>query len=110
MLQNVDVVRRPARPTAVFARAMVIVALAGSVLAMAPPTEASAADKLRAGAGRADITPPTGYYLMGWVRSDAKSQGQLTRLFARALVLERGDRKLALVATDLGVRSGGACR
>ncbi|MDX6587595.1 MAG: neutral ceramidase [Solirubrobacterales bacterium] len=39
---------------------------------------------------------------MGWVRSDAKAEGQLTRLFARSIVLERGDRKLALVAADLG--------
>ena len=27
---------------------------------------------------------------MGWVRSDARAQGQLTRLFARAIVLQRG--------------------
>ena len=66
------------------------------------PAQASAAEQLQAGAGRADITPPTGYYLMGWVRSDAQAEGQLTRLFARSIVLERGDRKLALVTADLG--------
>ncbi len=76
--------------------------LAAAVALFAVPGQASAASKLHAGAGRADITPPTGYYLMGWVRSDAASQGQLTRLFARSLVLQRGGRKLALVAADLG--------
>ena len=75
---------------------------AAAALLVAAPAQVSASGELRAGAGRADITPPTGYYLMGWVRSDAQSEGQLTRLFARAIVLERGDRKLALVATDLG--------
>jgi hypothetical protein len=58
--------------------------------------------RLKAGAGRADITPPTGYFLMGWVRSDAKAQGQFTRLFARAIVLGQGRRKVALVTADLG--------
>jgi neutral ceramidase len=65
------------------------------------PADADAS-ALRAGAGRADITPPTGYYMMGWVRSDAAAEGQHTRLFARAIVLQRGGRKLALVAADLG--------
>ncbi len=79
-----------------------LAALAALVLAALPSPAAAAPGDLRAGAGRADITPPTGYYLMGWVRSDAKAAGQLTRLFARSLVLQRGNRKLALVATDLG--------
>jgi neutral ceramidase len=65
------------------------------------------AAKLQAGAGRADITPQTGYYLFGWVRSDARAQGQLTRLFARALVLQRGKRKVALVSVDLGAVPNG---
>ncbi|MEK6276836.1 MAG: neutral/alkaline non-lysosomal ceramidase N-terminal domain-containing protein [Actinomycetota bacterium] len=63
--------------------------------------------KLKAGAGRADIQPPTGYYMMGWVRSDSKTIGQHTRLFARALVLKRGKRKVALVAEDLNAIPGG---
>src|SRR2546429_3916826 len=62
---------------------------------------------LRAGAGRADITPPTGYYMMGWVRSDAKVTGQHTRLWARVIVLRQGDRKVALVAEDLNGIPGG---
>ena len=74
-----------------------------AVLAAAPAQAAG----LRAGAGRADITPPTGYFMMGWVRGDAVLQGQHTRLFARALVLERDGRKVALVAADLGAIPGG---
>jgi hypothetical protein len=70
---------------------------AGPAVAGAPPTAT-----LRAGAGQADITPPqTGYYLGGWTRADRRARGQSTRLFANALVLERGGRKIALVAAEL---------
>jgi neutral ceramidase len=69
------------------------------VLALAPPAGAAT---LRAGAGQADITPPqTGYYLGGWTRADRKAQGQSTRLYANTLVLQRGSRKVALVAAEL---------
>src|SRR3954463_6120135 len=70
------------------------------------PTTASAAT-LQAGVGRSDVTPPTGFYTMGYVRSDAVARGQHTRLFARAIVLRQGSRKVALVATDLGFIPGG---
>jgi hypothetical protein len=73
-----------------------------SVLATAPDALA-----LQAGAGRSDVTPPTGFYTMGYVRSDSVANGQHTRLFARAIVLEQGGRKVALVATDLGFTPGG---
>ena len=62
---------------------------------------------LRAGVGRADITPPVGYYMMGWVRSDAKTTGQHTRLWARVIVLQQGARKVALVTEDLNGIPGG---
>jgi neutral ceramidase len=62
---------------------------------------------LQAGAGRSDVTPPTGFYTMGYVRSDAVARGQHTRLYARAIVLQQGGRKLALVSTDLGFTPGG---
>ena len=62
---------------------------------------------LRAGVGKADITPRTGYYLGGWTRLDRVARGQHTRLWARALVLQRGDRKVALVAIDLFMVPGG---
>src|SRR4051795_8009835 len=73
-----------------------------AVLATAPDALA-----LQAGAGRSDVTPPTGFYTMGYVRSDSVANGQHTRLFARAIVLEQGGRKVALVATDLGFTPGG---
>src|SRR5256885_7072686 len=78
--------------------------MAGAILAMAAPAQAAS---LRAGAGRADITPRTGYYLGGWTRGDRFGKGQHTRLFARALVLQRGRRKVALVAVDLFMVAGG---
>src|SRR4051794_4585710 len=73
------------------------------LLAAAP----AQAGTLRAGVGRADITPRTGYYMMGWVRSDAVLRGQHTRLFARAMVLQRDGKKVALVSMDVNAISGG---
>src|SRR6266545_4792948 len=68
---------------------------------------ASAAQPLQVGVGRADITPPTGYYMMGWVRSDGLVTGQNTRLWARVIVLKRGSQKVALVSEDLNGIPGG---
>jgi neutral ceramidase len=69
---------------------------------------AQAPDRLQVGVGRADITSPTGYYMQGWVRSDAVLRGVHTRIEARAIVLKRGRQKLALVAEDLNGIAGGA--
>ncbi|TML83716.1 MAG: hypothetical protein E6G07_00905, partial [Actinobacteria bacterium] len=84
-----------------------VVPLACAVLLCTGAAAHAAAPPLRAGAGRADITPPTGYYMMGWVRSDAKVTGQHTRLWARVIVLQRGRRKVALVSEDLNGIPGG---
>ncbi|MCU1588012.1 MAG: hypothetical protein JWN31_1505 [Frankiales bacterium] len=65
-------------------------------------------DHLQVGVGRADITSPTGYYMQGWVRSDAVLNGVHTRIEARAIVLKRGTQKIALVAEDLNGIAGGA--
>src|SRR4051812_31329211 len=78
-----------------------------AVVALLCSAGAAQAAELRAGAGRADITPPTGYYMMGWVRSDAQTTGQHTRLWARVIVLQRGSRKIALITEDLNGISGG---
>ena len=78
-------------------RLTLLAALLGSAFA---PANAEAAG-LRAGVGKADITPQTGYYLGGWTRADRTAGGQHTRLFSRALVLERDGRKVALVQVDL---------
>ncbi len=75
------------------------------LILLAAPASASAS--IDVGVGRADITPPTGYYMMGWVRSDAKAEGQNTRLWARVIVLRQGGRKIALVAEDLNGIPGG---
>src|SRR3954466_4586458 len=82
------------------------VAIVVALVALAACAPASGAT-LRAGVGRSDVTPPTGFPTMGYVRSDAIARGQHTRLFARAIVVQSGDRKLALAATDLGFTPGG---
>jgi hypothetical protein len=74
---------------------------------LALPSPAAAADQVQAGVGRADITSPTGYYMQGWVRSDAVLRGVHTRIENRAVVLSRGGQKLALVASDLNGIAGG---
>jgi neutral ceramidase len=82
-------------------------ALTTVVLAAAPPALAAKTPALRAGAGRADITPPTGYALGGWTRADRIGYGVHTRLYTSALVLQRGPKKVALVAADLFMIPGG---
>jgi neutral ceramidase len=92
-------------------RARIGIAATACVLAACAAATAQAqAGTLRAGVGRADITPPTGYYMMGWVDSRAKAQGQHTRLYARAIVLERDGKKVALVAEDLNGIPGGVMK
>ena len=82
------------------------VAALAAFVSLAAPAAADAAG-LRAGVGKADITPKTGYYLGGWTRADRTAQGQHTRLYSRALVLERDGRKVALVQVDLFAMPGG---
>src|SRR3954454_19847654 len=86
------------------ARALILGLLAALFASAAP---AQAADSLQAGVGRSDITPPTGLFTFGYVRDDAIGHGVNTRLFARAVVMKEGDRKLAIVTTDLGETPGG---
>ncbi len=110
--EGVEPLRRAGRRGGRFGRRMVVVRIVLTVLgvlaaSLAIAAPASAAPTLKVGVGRADITPPTGYYMMGWVRSDAVSAGQHTRLWARVIVLERGGQKMALVAEDLGGIPGG---
>jgi neutral ceramidase len=78
--------------------------LAAGIFVLPAPAQAAS---LRAGAGKVDITPQTGYYLGGWTRADRTSHGQHTRLGARALVLEQDGRKVALVQVDLFMVAGG---
>ena len=63
----------------------------------------SAAEELKAGAAKVDITPPTGHAMWGYAaRHDSPSVGVLDPLLARALVLAVGDERIALVSLDLG--------
>jgi len=71
------------------------------------PATPPAQGLLQVGVGRADITPPTGYFLMGWERGDSKGLGVHTRLYARAIVLAQGGHKLGLVVEDLNGVAGG---
>jgi hypothetical protein len=72
-------------------------ALAAFGVALAP---GAAAAGVRVGAGRADMTGLTGGFKGGWACACARAMGQHTRLFARAIVLEQGAQKVALVAVD----------
>lgn len=58
--------------------------------------------QLKAGAAQVDITPKLGGTTLGYVRPDMSVDGVHTRLTGRALVLQDGDSKVALLATDLG--------
>ena len=61
------------------------------------------ADELKAGAAAVDITPPIGHPMWGYAaRRDAPCVGVRDKLHARALVLEVGKHRLALVGLDLG--------
>lgn len=76
--------------------------LAALLLLVCLPESGLAAD-LRAGAAKVDITPPLGYAMWGYgARHDLPSEGVLDPLHARALVLEVGSERLALVSLDLG--------
>jgi neutral ceramidase len=57
---------------------------------------------LTAGAARRDLTPANGGEFFGYVRPDFRADGVALRLFAHALVLDDGSRRLALVVVDLG--------
>lgn len=88
---------------------ILVAALAAMAIFASPAGAASVArgDDLVAGVGRADITPQTEYYLGGFTRADRLGRGVHTRLYAHALVLQRGARKVALVSVELFAVPGG---
>jgi hypothetical protein len=71
------------------------------------PAQQAPAKPLLVGVGRADITPTTGGYKGGWSCTCAKIVGQQERLYARAIVLDEGGHKVALVTEDLFALSEG---
>lgn len=107
--------RRAVTAAALVAAATGLVAGCGSGVRLAQAADRGAgpvvvdpAATLHAGAAQTDITPPqVGYDMGGWTRADRKVNGQQTRLSAKALVLERGGRKVALVAAELFMIPGG---
>src|SRR3954454_1225837 len=73
------------------------------LVALSLPAAAVSADQLKAAAASCEITPPSGFPMWGYAaRKDAPSLGALDPLKARALVLDVGDERLAVVSLDLG--------
>ena len=58
-------------------------------------------DSLKAGIAKAVITPPVGVRLCGYTARTQPSIGVLDDLYAKALVLDDGEKRLALVVCDL---------
>jgi neutral ceramidase len=67
------------------------------------PGFAALADTFKVGYAKADITPTAPMPMWGYgARHDALSQGVRDPLHAKAVVIEAGNKKLALVGLDLG--------
>ena len=74
-----------------------LLAFAATAIAQTP------APVFKAGAARRDVTPREPVPMWGYGdRHDALSVGTLDPLYAEALVIQAGDRKLAIVGLDLG--------
>ena len=57
--------------------------------------------ELKAGCARVDITPPVGVWLSGYGARKKPSESISDPLFAKAIVLDDGQNKMAVVSTDL---------
>ncbi len=57
---------------------------------------------MKAGAAKVDITPPLGLKMYGYGSRTAGATGILDPLYARVLVLETGEQRIAMVVCDLG--------
>lgn len=63
---------------------------------------------MRAGVAKVDITPSTHEVMWGFEDRLAPAQSTLDPLYARVLVLDAGDKRLAIIALDLGRSFGEA--
>lgn len=63
---------------------------------------------MKAGVARVDITPPVGTQMWGYFNRLKGAEGTIDPLYARVLVLEAGDQRLAYVDLDLGRTFGPA--
>lgn len=97
--------------TAVALAALIVAALLWTAVgAQGARAAQSARPQLRVGVGRADITPVTGVFKGGWSCTCAEAIGQQERLYARAVVIDEGGQKVALVTEDLFALSAGMIR
>jgi hypothetical protein len=77
--------------------------IAAFVLAIVLASTAHAADELRAGVARIEITPSALMPMYGYAnRKCGPANGTHDPLFAKVLVLEAGGTRMAIVTTDLG--------
>ena len=60
----------------------------------------------RAGTAKTVITPPVGYHIGQWALRQGRSTGVYRDLYARALVISDGARRLAIVSLEVA----GLCR
>jgi Neutral/alkaline non-lysosomal ceramidase, N-terminal len=63
---------------------------------------------MKAGVAKVDITPPVGVQMWGYFNRLKGAEGTIDPLYARVLVLEAGDQRLAYVDLDLGRTFGAA--
>src|SRR5690242_587070 len=79
------------------------IGLAASIAALVFAACASAEPELRAGVARVDVTPAALMPMYGYAnRKCGPANGTHDPLFAKALVLEAGDSRMAIVTMDLG--------
>jgi neutral ceramidase len=69
--------------------------------------QANAGD-MKAGVAKVDITPPLGTHMWGYFDRLKGAEGTIDPLYARVLVLEAGEKRLAYVDLDLGRTFGPA--
>jgi neutral ceramidase len=87
------------------ARLSSLVLLAWLALTRSTPSPAAT---LKAGVAKVDITPPPGVPMWGFAARKTPSVGTLDPLFARVLVLDVDEQRIALVTLDLGRTFGPA--
>src|SRR5215469_7829307 len=78
---------------------------AGTCLVLSTPVVVLHAATFKAAVAKTEITPPPGLPMYGFfdrIKDNKLSTGTLDPLYARVLVLEVGERRLALVTLDLG--------
>ena len=66
------------------------------------------AGEMKAGVAKVDITPPLGTHMWGYFDRLKGAEGTIDPLYARVLVLEAGEKRLAYVDLDLGRTFGPA--